>query len=64
VIRNGLHKDEITLQYRIFNKTEDLINFWEESLDVQFDKDQEIWYGFEEKNETLNLEKLKNYVKQ
>jgi hypothetical protein len=64
VIRNGLHKDEISLQYRIFNKTEDLINFWEESLDVQFDKDQEIWYGFEEKNETLNVEKLKNYVKQ
>lgn len=62
IIRNGLHKDEVSLQYRVFNRTEDLINFWEERLGVTFDEDQEVWYAFEEKNEVLNFEKLKDYV--
>ena len=28
----GLYKDELSLQYRIFNKTEDLRKYWEEKL--------------------------------
>jgi hypothetical protein len=60
--KNGLHKDEISLQYRIFNRTEDLIKFWEEKLGVEFEDDQEVWHGFEEENEILNIEKLKEYV--
>ena len=60
--KNGLHKDEVSLQYRIFNKTEDLIKFWEEKLDVTFDDDQEIWYSFEEEYEILNIEKAKQHV--
>lgn len=59
---NGLHKDEISLQYRIFNRTEDLIKFWEEKLGVDFDDDQEVWHGFEEENEVLNIKKLKEHV--
>lgn len=62
IVRNNLHKDEVSLQYRVFNRTEDLIKFWEERLDVVFDDDQEVWYAFEEKNEVLNFEKLKDYV--
>ena len=60
--KNGMHKDEISLQYRVFNRTEDLIKFWEEKLDVEFSDDQEVWHGFDEKNEILNIEKLKEYV--
>lgn len=60
--KNGLHRDEISLQYRVFNKTEDLIKFWEEKLDVEFDDDQEVWHAFEEENEILNIEKLKEHV--
>lgn len=60
--KNGLHKDEISLQYRIFNRTEDLIKFWEEKLGVEFEDDQEVWHGFEEENEVLNIEKIKEYV--
>jgi hypothetical protein len=55
-------KDEISLQYRIFNHTEDLVQFWENKLDVKFDEDQEIWYAFIEENEILNLDKIKEYV--
>lgn len=60
--KNGLHRDEISLQYRVFNRTEDLIKFWEEKLGVEFEDDQEVWHGFEEENEILNIEKLKEYV--
>ena len=62
ILKNGLHKDEISLQYRVFNRTEDLIKFWEDKLGVEFDDDQEVWHGFEEENEVLNIKKLKEYV--
>ena len=62
VTRNGLLREEISLQSRIFEKTEDLLNFWEEKLAVKFESDQEVWEGFEEKLEILNKEKLKQYV--
>jgi len=60
--KNGLHRDEISLQYRVFNRTEDLIKFWEEKLGVEFDDDQEVWHAFEEDNEILNIDKLKEHV--
>jgi len=60
--RNGLHKDEISLQYRVFNKTEDLRKYWEEKIGVDFDDTMEVWQGFIEQNETLNLDKIKEYV--
>lgn len=54
----GLQKDEVSLQYRIFNKTEDLRKYWEDILGTPIDEDTELWQGFFEENETLNLEKL------
>lgn len=60
--RNGLLKDEVSLQYRIFNKTLDLKQFWEEKLDVVLDDDNEVWDGFFEENEILNLDKIKEHV--
>jgi hypothetical protein len=62
VTRNGLLSEEVSLQSRIFEKTEDLLIFWEEKLAVTFDPDQEVWEGFEENLEILNKEKLKEYV--
>ena len=62
IINNGLHKDEVSLQYRIFNRSEDLIKFWEDKFDVRFDSNQEVWGGFFEEDETLSLEKLKQLV--
>ena len=56
---NGLHKDEISLQYRVFNRTEDLVKFWEDKLDVEFDDNQEVWHGFDLDDETLNIQKIK-----
>ena len=49
ITRGGLHKDEISLQYRIFNKAEDLVNFWEEKLGIDLQEvmgnNFEVWDG-------------------
>lgn len=60
--KNGLHKDEISLQYRVFNKTEDLVQFWEDKLGIELPEDLEVWHGFFEEFETLDLNKIKEYV--
>lgn len=60
--RNGMQKDEVSLQYRIFNKTEDLRKFWEDKLGVDFDDDMEVWSGFLEENEIMDLDKIKKHV--
>lgn len=57
--REGLHKDEISLQYRVFNKTEDLRKYWEDKLGTEFDDDWEVWDGFNLDKETLLIDKIK-----
>ncbi len=63
ITRNGLHKDEISLQYRIFNKAEDLVNFWEDKLGIDLVEvigdDFEVWEGWDESKEILELDKIK-----
>jgi hypothetical protein len=58
----GLTVETFTTQYRIFNKTDDLVKYWEEELGVIFDKNQEIWHNFNLENEILDLNKIKEYV--
>jgi len=60
--KNGLNRDEVSLQYRVFNKTEDLVQFWEDKLGVELPEDVEVWHGFFEEFETLDLNKIKEYV--
>lgn len=62
IMKNGKHRDDISLQYRIFNRTQDLVNFWEEKLGVSFSSGQEVWEGFHLERETLNIDKIKNDV--
>jgi hypothetical protein len=63
IVRNNLHRDEISLQYRIFNKAEDLISFWEEKLGIDFKStfgdDFELWDAWDESKEILELDKIK-----
>jgi hypothetical protein len=60
--KGSIRKDEISLQYRIFNKTEDLVKFWEDKLGIELPEDLEVWHGFFEEFETLDLNKIKEYV--
>ena len=66
ITRNGLHKDEISLQYRIFNKAEDLVSFWEDKLGIDFvellGEDFEVWEGWDEQREILELDKIKELL--
>ena len=59
VMRNGLHKDQVALQHKIFKKTEDLRQYWEDRLGIIFDEEMEVWEGFIIENETLNLDNIK-----
>ena len=60
--KGSIRKDEISLQYRVFNKTEDLVKFWEDKLGVELPEDLEVWHGFFDEFETLDLNKIKEYV--
>ena len=66
IVKNGLHKDELSLQYRIFNKSEDLVEFWQDNLGVDLElivgSDFEVWEGFDESKEILELDKIKEHV--
>ena len=59
IMKNGLHRDEISLQFRIFKKTDDLKQYWEDRLDIVFTDDMEVWDGFDIARETLDLETVK-----
>lgn len=61
IMKRGLRRDEISLQWRIFKKTRDLVDFWEDRLGVDI-TDQEVWDTFYEEKETLNINKLKSTV--
>jgi len=61
--KEGKNKESISLQYRIFNKTEDLKKFWEDRFDVELEPSQELWEMFEEGNEILTEDKLIEYGK-
>ena len=53
--KNGLHRDELSLQYRVFNKTNDLIEYWQEKIGTSstWKDEDEGWSGFNIENETL-----------
>jgi hypothetical protein len=46
----------------VFNKTQDLKEYWEDKLAVELDDDMEVWEGFIFENEILNLDKIKQHV--
>lgn len=60
--KTGLQRDEVSLQFRVFNKTEDLVQFWEDKLGIELPDDLEVWHGFFEDFETLDLDKIKEHV--
>jgi len=55
----GIKKQSPALQHRIFSRSSQLIEFWEEKLDIKFTEDMEVWDGFIIEKETLDLDKIK-----
>jgi len=46
IMKNGLHRDEISIQFRIFKKSQDMREYWENRLGMDFDEEMEVWGGF------------------
>jgi hypothetical protein len=59
---NGISKEQVSIQYRVFNKSKDLVEFWQDKLGMVFDNEQEIWYAFNESEESLNIKEIKKHV--
>jgi hypothetical protein len=59
IMKNGLHRDEISIQFRIFKKSQDLREYWENKVGMEFDEDMEVWMGFNLLTESLDLDKIK-----
>jgi len=57
--KNGLHRDEVSLQFRVFNRTPDLIEFWEKKLGITWTDNMEVWNGWDESKEILNMMEIK-----
>lgn len=51
----GLSVKEQSLQYKIFNKTNDLVQYWEEKIGSNLSSDQELWKIYDEEEETLKI---------
>jgi len=62
ISKNGKTRDEISLQYRVFNKTEDLKQYWEDKIGVDFDDSMEVWSIWDENEEILDIDKIKEHV--
>jgi hypothetical protein len=62
IVKDGKSIEEISLQYRIFNRTPDLMKFWREKHFLSFKEDQELWSKFDEAQETLTEVKLKDMI--
>ena len=58
IMSNTGLKEEVSLQFRVFNKTKDMTDYWEDKLGVKFTEDQEVWHSFNPEKETLPIEKL------
>jgi hypothetical protein len=55
----GILKDQLSLQFRVFTRCGELVEYWENKLGIVFTDDMEVWEGFHIENETLNLDKIK-----
>lgn len=62
IVRNNLHRDELSLQHRVFIKSDDLKEYWEDKIGASFSDKMEVWDGFDEKDESLNLDKIKELL--
>jgi len=61
--KNGLHRDEVSLQHRVFTRSPDLIEYWESKVGVDWEDDQEVWSGYYEEEEILCIEDVKEILK-
>jgi|SRR6478609_3608934 len=62
IVKGSSIKEETTLQWRIFNKSEDLKKYWEDRIAVHLKDDSEVWGGWQDEKETLDIERIKELI--
>lgn len=62
IILDGKRHKLDSLQHRIFTKNPDLKSHWEDKIDVELKGDMELWEGFDEENETLDINKIREVL--
>lgn len=58
IMVNGLHRDQLSLQHRVFRKAEDLRLFQEDRTGFTFTENMEVWSEYDPEEETLNINKI------
>lgn len=58
ITHGNSYKEDISLQWRIFQKDLKLKEYWENKLDHIFTEDLEVWWGWNIEKETMDLTKL------
>jgi hypothetical protein len=62
VIKKGVPREETSLQYQIFNKSDSLREYWESRIAMDFKDDMEVWNNFDLEKETLNIDRVKELI--
>ena len=63
IVQSGSKRTEvISLQIRVFQRHDDLINYWEEKLSIPFSDNMEVWEGFHKEREILDIIKVKEIL--
>lgn len=62
LIKNGKHRDEISLAHQIFKKTDNLREYWEEKIGQDLPEDMEVWAKFDLESEKLDIDKIKETI--
>ncbi len=55
-------KEKTSLYYQIFNKSEELKDYWDERAAIEFKGDMEVWDTWSEDKETLNISRIKELI--
>jgi hypothetical protein len=61
-MKKGIPREETSLQYQIFNKSDSLREYWESRIAIDLRDDYEVWNTFDLEKETLNIERIKELI--
>jgi hypothetical protein len=63
ITKNGESSRQKPLQYRVFKKSQDIIDYWEAKLKIRMNKNMEIWEIYDEEKEILVEEEIVEQLK-
>jgi len=60
--KGEIPKEKTSLYYQIFNKSEELKDYWGERAAIDFKGDMEVWDTWDDENEVLDIERIKELI--